>query len=75
MTQLTQTQVRYPTRTIASVALAAALLGGIVGTGVQVISRAPSVGAPPAISAHDLDVLKAAQEWEARYRQMYPESR
>ena len=75
MTQLTQTQFRYPTRTIAGVALVAALIGGIVGTGVQAIGRTPSVGAPPVTSAHDLDVLKAAQEWEARYRQMYPESR
>ena len=52
MTQLTQTQVRFPSRTIAGVALAAAVIGGIVGA-----------------------VVKAAQEWETRYRQMYPNSR
>jgi hypothetical protein len=74
MTQLTQTQVRYPSRTIAGVALAAAVLGGIVGGGVQALTHASSDGVP-AVSARDQAVLKAAQEWEARYRQIYPNSR
>jgi hypothetical protein len=30
---------------------------------------------PTTISAHDQAVLKAAQDWEARYRQMYPAGR
>ena len=76
MTQLTQTQVRYPTRAIAGIALAASLLGGIVGAGFQAISHAPTGGAAaPAISARDQVVLQAATAWEARYRQMYPNSR
>ena len=74
MTQLTQTQVRYPSRAIAGVALAAALLGGLVGGGVQALTH-PSSDGVPAISARDQAVLKAAQEWETRYRQMYPNSR
>ena len=74
MTQLTQTQARYPSRTIAGVALAAAVLGGIVGGGVQALTHASS-GGVPVVSAHDQAVLKAAQEWETRYRQMYPTSR
>ena len=74
MTQLTQTQVRYPSRTIAGVALAAAVLGGIVGGGLQALSH-PSSGGAPAVSARDQAVLTSAQEWETRYRQMYPNSR
>jgi uncharacterized membrane protein len=74
MTQLTQTQIRYPARTVAGIALAAVVLGGIVGGGVQALTHASSDGIP-AVSARDQAVLKAAQEWEARYRQIYPSSR
>jgi hypothetical protein len=78
MTQLSQTQIpqarlRYPGRTIAGVALVASLAVGIAGVGLQALGTSSS-GAPT-ISARDLVVLKAAQEWEARYRQMYPNSR
>jgi hypothetical protein len=74
MTQLVQTQLRYPTRTIAGIALLAALLGGLVGGGLQALVRAPSGGAP-VVTARDQVVLQAAQDWEARYRQQYPNSR
>jgi uncharacterized membrane protein len=74
MTQLTQTQIRYPARTVAGIALAAVVLGGIVAGGVQALTQASSDGIP-AVSARDQAVLKAAQEWEARYRQIYPSSR
>jgi hypothetical protein len=57
------------------VALAISLLGGIVGGAV-------AIGVPAVINAqHASDAAKAAelakwqkygQEWEARYRQMYP---
>jgi hypothetical protein len=74
MTSITQTQTKSPAVLIAGVALAAAVVGGIVGTSVQTIldGAAPQ---SPALSAHDLAVLKSAQEWEARYREMYPNSR
>lgn len=76
MTQLVQTQLRIPTRTIAGVALAAALAGGILGSGLQALSRgATTDGRGGGLSARDLVVLQAAQEWETRYRQMYPNSR
>jgi hypothetical protein len=74
MTQLARTQVRYPTRTLAAVALLASLAGGLAGTGLQALSHAPAADAPGS-ATRDLVVLKAAQEWEARYRQMYPNSR
>ena len=74
MTQLTQTQVRYPTRAIAAIALLASLAGGVVGSSLQALSHA-SAGGAPVVSSHDQAVLQAAREWEARYRQMYPSSR
>jgi len=74
MTAITQTQRKSPAALIAGVAVAAALVGGIVGTSVQTILDGTGPQAP-ALSAHDLAVLKAAQEWEARYREMYPNSR
>ena len=103
MTQLTQTRPNDRGLLLASVALAASLLGGIVG-GV-VVPRVESIvqstiDANAARAAaieqakwdaygadwlrlnqatqsryptvHDQAVLKAAQDWEARYRQMYP---
>ena len=78
MTQLSQTQIpqarlRYPGRTIAGITLFASLAVGLVGVGLQALGTTSS-GAPT-ISARDQAVLKAAQEWEARYRQMYPNSR
>ena len=75
MTQLTQTQTPagYLTRTIAGVALFAALFGGLLGGAIQSISHAPTGGAP-VVSARDQALLQAGREWEARYRQMYPDS-
>ena len=74
MTQLTQTQRRSPATMIAGVAIAAAVLGGLVGTRVEGIVQGLGQDGPT-ISAHDQAVLKAAQEWEVRYRQIYPNSR
>jgi hypothetical protein len=95
MTQLSQTQRRTPTVGLAGLALAAAMLGGIVGGVVGIraqsitqdagaaqavnVSHPASVGQPVNkaqddlyISPRDQGVLKAAQDWEARERQMYP---
>ncbi len=80
MTQLTQTQRRNPSLAIAGVAIAASLLGGIVGgiAGPRVQSYFEGVAAAQAAevaraaAAHDQAVLEQAQEWEARQRQMYP---
>jgi hypothetical protein len=102
MTQLTQTQRRNPALALAGVAIAASMLGGIVGgvvgTRVQAIAegaaaqQAQAAAAKQAkwdaygaewqrlnqaqqsryLSTHDQAVLKTAQEWEARQRQMYP---
>ena len=97
MTQLTQTQRRNPALTFAGVAVAAALLVGVVGAGVQAIAQheAAAKAAYEAkwaaygadwerryraqrgagyVSPHDKVVLKAAKEWEVRYRAMYPNS-
>ena len=77
MTQIAQTPVRtsisFPARFVAGIALAAALAGGIVGGALGLLSHPSTVG--PTLSARDQVVLQAAQEWEARYRQMYPNSR
>jgi hypothetical protein len=72
-TQTTRTQPRTLTGKVAGIALAAAVLGGIVVGGIQALSHGTPANAP-SISAHDLAVLKSAQEWEARYKQMYPGS-
>lgn len=97
VTEIVQTQRRIPALTLAGVTMAAALLVGIVGTGVQSIVQdaARAKAAEQAkwaaygaaweqryraergldyISPHDKAVLKAAQEWEVRYRAMYPAS-
>jgi hypothetical protein len=74
MTQLTQTQRRTPSAVIAGVALAAALLGGIVGNRVEALVASAGQHAPT-VSAHDQAVIQAGKDWEARYRQMYPSSR
>ena len=103
MTQLTQTRPNDRGLMLASVALAASLLGGIVG-GVfvprieSIVQSTIDANAARAAAAeqakwdaygadwlrlnqatqsryptvHDQAVLKAAQDWEARYRQMYP---
>ena len=103
MTQLTQTRPNDRGLMLASVALAASLLGGIVGGVVvprveSIVQSTIDANAARAAAAeqakwdaygadwlrlnqatqsryptvHDQAVLKAAQEWEARYRQMYP---
>jgi hypothetical protein len=92
MTQLTQTQTRNPMLALAGLAIAASMLGGIVGgvagTRVQALVESAAIQQAQARQAlaaasdaewqrdkqasHDLAVLKAAQEWEARQRQMYP---
>jgi hypothetical protein len=97
MTQLTQTQGRPFALKVAGVAVAAALLVGAVGAGVQVSAQneATAKAAFDAkwaaygaawertyraeqgagyVSPHDKVVLKAAQDWESRYRAMYPGS-
>ena len=75
MTQIAQTPVRtpvqFPARGVAAIALAAALVGGILGSAFQALSHPVSAGAPT-VSARDQVVLKAAQDWETRYREMYP---
>ena len=103
MTQLTQTRPNDRGLMLASVALAASLLGGIVG-GVfvprieSIVQSTIDANAARAAAieqakwdaygadwlrlnqatqsryptVHDQAVLKAAQDWEARYRQMYP---
>jgi hypothetical protein len=78
MTQIAQTPpqsaVLFPARAVAGIALAAALVGGILGGALQALNHpAPAAGART-ISARDQVVLQAAQDWEARYRQMYPTS-
>ena len=92
MTQLTQTQPRNPALALAGLAIAASMLGGIVGgiagTRVQALVEANAIQQAQARQAlaaandaewqrdkqarQDLAVLKSAQDWEARYRQMYP---
>ncbi|MEA2576770.1 MAG: hypothetical protein QOD78_358 [Chloroflexota bacterium] len=103
MTQLTQTRPTDRGLMLAGVALAASLLGGIVGGVVVprvesiVQSNIDATAARAAAveqakwdaygadwlrlnqatqsrypTAHDQAVLKAAQDWEARSRQMYP---
>jgi hypothetical protein len=76
MTQLTQTQRRNPALALAGVAIAASMLGGIVGgvvgTRVQAIAEGAAAQQAQAAAAHDQAVVKSAQEWEARQRQMYP---
>ena len=103
MTQLTQTRPNERGLMLASVALAASLLGGIVGGVVvprveTIIQSTIDANAAKATAVeqakwdaygadwlrlnqatqsryptvHDQAVLKAAQDWETRYRQMYP---
>jgi hypothetical protein len=105
MTQLTQTRPNDRNLMLATVALAASLLGGTVGGVVvprveAIVQSAIDAQAARAAAAeqakwdaygaewlrlnqaqqsrypstHDQAVLKAAQEWEARQRQMYPTS-
>ena len=74
MTQLTQTQRKSPAAAIAGVAVAAALLGGIVGNRVEAFVTSGGHQAPTA-SARDQAFIQAGKDWEARYRQMYPNSR
>ena len=79
MTQLNPTHVNPAQRQssvafVAALALASALLGGIVGNRIEAI--ADDAGQPaPVVSARDRAVLEAGLDWEIRYRQMYPGSR
>ena len=66
------TPLRVPAAAVAGIALAAALIGGILGSAFQLLNRPAAVGSAP-MSARDQVVLQAGAEWEARYRQMYPE--
>ena len=93
----TRTRRRNPALKIAGVAVAAAMLVGVVGTGVQAIVQNDAVAKAAYqakwaaygatweqryraqrgagyVSPHDTLVLKAAKEWEIRYRAMYPGS-
>ncbi|HUP53948.1 MAG TPA: hypothetical protein VM408_00450 [Methylomirabilota bacterium] len=76
MTQLTQTQQRTPIVALAAVAIAASMLGGIVGglvgPRVQALVESAAIERAQAVAVRDQAVLKSAQEWEARQRQMYP---
>ena len=78
MTQIAQTPARttasFPIRFVAGIALAAALVGGILGSAFQALNHPATTGAP-AVSGRDQVVLQAAQDWETRYREMYPSSR
>ena len=85
MTQLVQTR-KVNQSAFAGVALAAALLGGIVGgavaTRIQPLGIsgpvAPQSVAAPANAgqaAQDATWLEYGRAWEERYRQMYPNSR
>jgi hypothetical protein len=75
MTQIAQTPAQpailFPARAVAGIALAAALVGGILGGALQALSH-PAAAGIPTVSARDQVVLQGAQDWEARYRQMYP---
>ena len=73
MTQLSLTQRRTPATIVAGIALGAALLGGIVGN--RVGAALDNAHGAPIVSARDQAVLQAARDWEARYRQMYPDVR
>ena len=78
MTQIAQTPARtsvsFPARTVAGIALAAALVGGILGGALQALNH-PTTSGGSTVSPRDAVVLQAAQDWEARYREMYPSSR
>ncbi len=76
VTSIAQTQRKTSVSApfIAAIALAAAVLGGVIGTAVQ--TAVDGAGAQAQVlTVRDLLVLKQAQEWEARYRAMYPNSR
>jgi hypothetical protein len=75
MTQLSQTQPRSIAGLVAGVALAAALLGGIAGSGIQALLASPAKAPAPVVAPAPAAVIEAANAWAARYRQMYPESR
>ena len=75
MTQLSHAQPRTFTGLIAAVALAAALLGGIVGSGVVALLGSSANAPAPVVAPATRGVIQAANDWETRYRQMYPESR
>ena len=70
----TQASVRVSGRTVAGIALLAALGGGILGSALQAMNHPATAGAPT-VSAREQVVLNAAQDWEARYRPMDPTSR
>ena len=64
VTQLVQTQRRSPALTFAGLTVAAALLAGVVGTGVQVIAQNEAT----AKAAYEAKFTQAGREWERRYR-------
>ena len=79
MTQFNSThpgaaQRRTPIAFVAALALASALVGGIVGNRIEAIADGPGLPAP-VVSARDKALQEAGLDWEIRYRQMYPESR
>ena len=61
----------------AGIALAAALHGGIAGGAVAIAVPAAldARAAADRAAAHGAQVLASARDWEARYREMYPNSR
>jgi type II secretory pathway pseudopilin PulG len=50
------------------------IVGGVVGPRVQALVESAAIQRAQAAAAHDQAILKSAQEWEARQRQMYPVS-
>lgn len=68
------TPISKPRLVVVTLALAASMFGGVVSAyGAGRDAQQQEQCRP--IVARYLAVLKSAQEWEARYRQMYPESR
>jgi hypothetical protein len=73
MTTFSPARRQTPTPLSFRLAFAAVLLIGIVGIAASALPRLVGADQPDgAMSPRDQMVLKAAQDWEARYRQMYP---
>ena len=64
MTQLVQTQRRSPALAFAGIAVAAALLVGAVGAGVQVVVQNDAA----AKAAYEAKFTEYGRAWERRYR-------
>ena len=78
MAEQTYPQHRSPAIALTAITLAASVVGGVVGGAV--VGRAVGDGVQEGVierlraaDAHDAAVLRSAQDWERRYRQMYPE--